>query len=481
MLMLASVRTRLMGKLPGIPVKNVAHISSASLWGTLDVPAVSEFLTDNPLPNGRPWGLFDSQTNYYEEVPDTGEVRPYNFTISNGLIAPDGYERPVLLVNGAFPGPLIEANWGDIIEVTVTNNITEPLEGLAIHWHGLFHKGAPWEDGAPAITQCPIAPEQTYTYRFRAAPYGTTWYHSHYSGQYAGGLIGPLIIHGPHDEYDQTIDLGPVMLTDWYHKDYYSLVEQTMSNATNATAVRADNNLINGKNNFNCSSLLANDTTPCVSDAGISKFNFKRGNKYMLRLINAGAEGLQRFSIDGHMLKVVSNDMVDVEPYMTEVVTLGIGQRSNVIVEANGELDAYWMRSSVSTGRCGLNSNPNALAAVYYDDTDTSIEPESEPWELENGGHCTNDDLELTIPLKPMALPEPDLTFFFDANITKNATGHNLWYFDQVAFMGNYNSPTLLWGILGNETFPNDPQWNVRNVGKAKSVRVVVNNLSGAG
>jgi hypothetical protein len=35
-----------------------------------------------------------------------------------------------------------------------------------------------------------------------------------------GGLLGPLIIHGPSNaKYD--IDLGPVFLTDWYHTEYF--------------------------------------------------------------------------------------------------------------------------------------------------------------------------------------------------------------------------------------------------------------------
>ena len=59
--------------------------------------------------------------------------------------------------------------------------------------------------------------------------------------------------------------------------------------------------------------------------------------------MNTGAEGLQRFSIDGHNMTVISNDFVDVQPYVTKVVTLGIGQRSDVLVKADGDLDAYWM------------------------------------------------------------------------------------------------------------------------------------------
>ncbi len=81
----------------------------------------------------------------------------------------------MILVNGAFPGPLIEANWGDwilgklvlpppsknkkkkvwihfsfgVILVTVNNLIEGPSEGTAIHWHGLLQKETPWLDGTP--------------------------------------------------------------------------------------------------------------------------------------------------------------------------------------------------------------------------------------------------------------------------------------------------------------------------------------------
>jgi len=41
------------------------------------------------------------------------------------------------MVNGQIPGPTIEANWGDWVEVTVTNNI--PDEGTSIHWYDELH------------------------------------------------------------------------------------------------------------------------------------------------------------------------------------------------------------------------------------------------------------------------------------------------------------------------------------------------------
>lgn len=68
---------------------------------------------------------------------------------------------------------------------------------------------------------------------------GTSWWHSHYSGQYMDGLTGrkfslkpvvlfgitwtdsepAMVIYGPqHVPFD--VDLGPVMLHDWRHISY---------------------------------------------------------------------------------------------------------------------------------------------------------------------------------------------------------------------------------------------------------------------
>ena len=127
----------------------------------------------------------------------------------------------VILINDAFPGPLIEANWGDTVQVTVHNGITgEQPEGTALHWHGFLQKQTPYYDGVPAVGQCPIAPGKTLTYQFQADLYGTSWYHSHYSAQYSAGIAGPLVVYGPKNA-DYDIDVGPVMLSDWYHTEYY--------------------------------------------------------------------------------------------------------------------------------------------------------------------------------------------------------------------------------------------------------------------
>lgn len=89
--------------------------------------------------------------------------------------------------------PLIEANWGDTIQVTVNNAIYGPAEGTAMHWHGLNQQNTEWADGVPGISMCPVPPGGSFTHTFKATPYGSTFYHSHYSSQYADGLWGPIV------------------------------------------------------------------------------------------------------------------------------------------------------------------------------------------------------------------------------------------------------------------------------------------------
>lgn len=113
----------------------------------------------------------------------------------------------------------------------IGNTSTVEAEGTAIHLHGLSQRGTSWYDGVPGISQCPIAPGSSFTYRIRADVYGSSWWHSHFSAQYTAGAYGPLIIYGPkHADYD--VDLGPVMVGDYYHSEYRDVVAAAAGNST---------------------------------------------------------------------------------------------------------------------------------------------------------------------------------------------------------------------------------------------------------
>lgn len=307
------------------PLKNEQQVGD-SILGTLQQPTFPKWLnnSDGQPYLTAPWGdrtTQNSDATIEANVPTTNVTRKYDFTISRSQISPDGVLRDVILVNGQFPGPAIEANWGDWIEVSIQNNITLPEEGTAMHWHGMLQRGSQWEDGTPSVSQCPIAPGHSYTYRFRAEVFGSSFYHAHYSAQYTAGVLGPMMVYGPwQSDYD--VDLGPVILSDWVwcssvgdtcvedtddhlqnHIPYFSMVDNVVS-PDGTIPPLSDAGLINGRGRFNCSNpsysnstdwlgsnLSSNLTWTCVDDAPLTSFSFQNSKTHRMRLMNTGADG----------------------------------------------------------------------------------------------------------------------------------------------------------------------------------------------
>jgi Multicopper oxidase len=358
-----------------------------------------------------------------------------------------------------------------MIEVTIHNDIRDPAEGTSIHWHGLLQHGSQWHDGVPGFTQCPISPGRSFTYRFKAELYGTSWWHAHYSAQYTAGLLGPLVIYGPKNiPYD--IDLGPVMLSDWFHGEYHEIVRSLLEPQEDPPSPTSDNNLINGKMNFDCSNLNSSmyiRGVDCTNDAGYSQFRFQAGKTHRLRLMNTGADGSQRFSIDDHLLTVIANDYVPIRPYDTNVVILGIGQRTDVIVQANGDrAKSYWMRSTIT---CSNSHQPEARAIIYYDNESTEPLPDSTAPSYTNGG-CANDDLSKTTPSYPIAIKEAETTQTITITVSQNETGSWLWHMNDISYFGDTTQPLLLLVKEGNISYTED-QGNVYNMGSNSSFRFI--------
>jgi hypothetical protein len=65
---------------------------------------------------------------------------------------------------------------------------------------------------------------------------------------------------------------------------------------------------------------------------------------------------------------VVANDFTQVKPYDVDVVTLGVGQRSDVIVTADGQSNhTAWMRSEIDIPcQNGAVHSALAKAIVHY-------------------------------------------------------------------------------------------------------------------
>lgn len=155
------------------------------------------------LQNPHSGASFDINTNYEADTP-IGITREYSITVGPQTINLDGMDFPAGKVfrdsskppgEGTYPGPWIQACWGDTVQVTVTvdNQTGTWFNGTAVHWHGIRQWLTMHMDGVPGITQCPIAPGSSFTYSWRARQYGSSWYHSHFTLQYADGLLGALV------------------------------------------------------------------------------------------------------------------------------------------------------------------------------------------------------------------------------------------------------------------------------------------------
>lgn len=272
-----------------------------------------------------------------------GATVTYQLTIAQRTTYPDGVKKAhTLTFNGIFPGPLLTANLGDELVITVTNLLDEPT---TVHWHGLFQNQTQFSDGPSMITQCPIPPGASQVVSFTAAQSGTFWYHAHYHSHYTDGLVGPLVIHDPTDPstygYDDEI---LVLLGDWYHTDHV-----TNENFYLSTGVPPFPNsaLINGRGQFPCVVVLnllgVLLTTPdCYpSKQSRSVYRVKPGAVYRIRVINTSAMSAFTFSIDGHKLKAMEVDGVSLAETSNPVdfATIGTAQRYSFVLKMDQSID----------------------------------------------------------------------------------------------------------------------------------------------
>lgn len=123
-----------------------------------------------------------------------------------------GRQTTVFAYNGTVPGPTLEFLEGDEVVVRFRNDLPEPT---TVHWHGIHLPFA--ADGSPYH---PVAPGETYEYRFRIDPgtAGTYWYHPHphhATGRQVGhGLYGVFIVRDSADPLPRSLTERVLVLSD---------------------------------------------------------------------------------------------------------------------------------------------------------------------------------------------------------------------------------------------------------------------------
>ncbi|KAK2758386.1 hypothetical protein FQN54_004236 [Arachnomyces sp. PD_36] len=353
-------------------------------------------------------------------------------------MAPDGFSRLVMAVNGQFPGPTIRAGWGDTLRIHVTNSLQD--NGTSIHWHGIRQVNTNDQDGVSGITECPLAPGDTKTYEFLCTQFGTSWYHSHHSAQYGDGILGPMVIDGPASaNYD--VDLGPMPIQDWYYRTAYqnALISQTPG----AGPPSGDNGLING--------------TMVSQYGGEYHVNtVERNRKYRLRLINTSLDNHFKVHLDNHNFTVITSDFVPLVPYETDWLFIGIGERYDVIIETDQPVGNYWFRAEVQDG-CGDNLNNQNIMSIFRYEGAPEEDPTSARLDYVQG--CADETqlvpyVERTVPREQFEEVARDM----NVTITNGVNSANdtvvMWQIDGSMVNVDWDVPTLQYIMDGNTSYP---------------------------
>ena len=265
-------------------------------------------------------------------------------------------------------------------------------------------------DGVNGVTQCPIAKDDYFLYNFTLTQYGSSWYHSHYSVQYADGALGPMTIHGPSSaNWDEAIS-PPLIMTDWGHDSAFQAIYLGLSKK---------DILLNGRGNVTAYSGRKAETK--IKDPYTMTFSqSKQGQackKYLIRVINTSFLTTFMLSIDNHRMQIVSADFVPIQPYTSDSVLVGIGQRYNIIVEANPiqyndsspiqDDGNYWIRTWIPPN-CGMKSGTEGYekAGILRYDSSSTTAPTSEPW-AGYPGECADEKYENLVPILPWKVAPP--------------------------------------------------------------------------
>ncbi|XP_007008849.2 PREDICTED: laccase-12 [Theobroma cacao] len=259
------------------------------------------------------------------------EVQQHQFVIQATPVKRLCKTHSSITVNGMFPGPTLEVKDGDTLEVKVIN---KARYNVTIHWHGIRQMRTGWADGPEFVTQCPIRPGGSYTYRFTIqGQVGTLWWHAH-SSWLRATVYGALIIRPKEGEsypFPKPKRETPILLGEWWDANPIDVVRE--ATRTGASPNISDAYTINGQPGdlYICSS---KDTTIVPIDSGETN---------LLRVINAALNQPLFFTVANHKLTVVGADASYLKPFTTSVIMLGPGQTTDVLIRGDQAPAQYYM------------------------------------------------------------------------------------------------------------------------------------------
>ncbi|XP_021289092.1 laccase-4-like [Herrania umbratica] len=265
--------------------------------------------------------------------------------------------KPIVTVNGKFPGPTLYAREGDTVLVKVVNHVKY---NVSIHWHGVRQLRTGWADGPAYITQCPIPTGQSYVYNFTiTGQRGTLLWHAHilWLRSTVHGAIVILPKRGVPYPFPKPHKEVVVILAEWWKSDTEAVINEALKSGLAPNV--SDAHTINGH---------PGPVSSCPSQGGFT-LPVENGKTYLLRLINAALNEELFFKIAGHKLTVVEVDATYVKPFKTNTVIIAPGQTTNVLVSADKNSGKYLVTASPFMDAPIAVDNLTATATLHYSGT----------------------------------------------------------------------------------------------------------------
>ena len=310
--------------------------------------------------------------------PHSGRTVTASLTAQQTDIDLGGITARTLAYGNTIPGPLIRANIGDKLAITVTNRLDQPT---SVHWHGIALRND--MDGVePATPNIPAG--QDFTYRFSVPNAGTYWAHPHVGLEEDMGLYLPVIVDDPTgpgsydaewivvmDDWTDGVGKSPQQLYDALTSQNKptkqnmpaapptttttpttSPTKPTTSNKTTTTTPTGTTSTSGATGmpgmpgmpgQVGNSDLLGGDAGDIAYPyylingrvpAAATTFSAKPGQRIRIRFINSGSDTAFRVALGGHSMTVTHTDGYPVVPTQVDALLIGMAERYDVIVTA---------------------------------------------------------------------------------------------------------------------------------------------------
>jgi len=263
-------------------------------------------------------------------------------------VAPD-LDYKVFAFNGQVPGPLIHLQEGDDVIIHVTNNTSLPH---TIHWHGVLMTNNWRNDGVPGVTQLPIEPGDTYTYRWKADRVGSLWYHCHVNvNEHVGirGMWGPIVVEPakPLPIEKRVTKEAIMMLSTW--------------ESANADKFGQGSTPYDVEDYFSVNGKSFPNTQP---------IRLKTGDVMRVRFIGAGG-AIHAMHSHGHDMLITHKDGLPLpQPYYVDTILIGPGERYDAIIEANHDEGRFIFHDHVDKHVTARGKHPGGpITVMEYEGT----------------------------------------------------------------------------------------------------------------